>query len=432
MKNNLFDTFIKEHLGAARPEVPPHVWENIIAKKDRKKPVGYFTNNITKMAAAVLFILTSAGAMFYLLSQKNISKSKQVTVIKNNSNKTNNTITNNDNTLKDKLNDQTKEQNNTNGTTLKDEAGTSNIFKYHSNASTTIVINAGDVYNENRLTEVLNNNEQTLTGKYLSNNLIHKSYSFNPTLQFYTLPKTPAIPCPEAERNTSGNKKYIEIYGGPDYVFRSYSDDTANSVYLQQRKASVKYQFAYSAGIRYTKVFGSGMSIRTGVNYSQINEKFKSENGRITQNVYIINSNGDTTGSYAQTGTQYKTSTNKYKSIDIPISVGYELGNGRLHANVNAGATINISSSQKGFMLDYSGDAVDISSGKSSSVYQYKTKAGVSFIAATSIYYKLNEKLHVMAEPYVKLSLSPMTKPEISLREKFHTAGLRLGVRMDL
>ena len=115
----------------------------------------------------------------------------------------------------------------------------------------------------------------------------------------------------------------------------------------------------------------------------------------------------------------------KQVGINGAIAANYALG-------INAGATINISSSQKGFMLDYSGNPVDISSGKSSSVYQYKTKAGVSFIAATSIYYKLNEKLHVMAEPYVKLSLSPMTKPELSLREKFHTAGLRLGVRMDL
>ncbi|MCY7291178.1 MAG: hypothetical protein LH615_03250, partial [Ferruginibacter sp.] len=147
---------------------------------------------------------------------------------------------------------------------------------------------------------------------------------------------------------------------------------------MQQRKGSTKYLFAFSAGVRYTKVFGSGMSVRTGINYSQINEQFKSEKGRITQNVYIINNNGDTTGSYVQSGTQYKTSTNKYRSIDIPVSVGYEMGNGRLHTNINAGAMINISSSQKGFMLDYNGNTVDISSGKSSSVYQYKTKAGVS------------------------------------------------------
>ena len=173
------------------------------------------------------------------------------------------------------------------------------------------------------------------------------------------------------------------------------------------------------------------MSFRTGLNYSQINEQFTSENGKVIQNIYIINSNGDTTGTYLQSGTLYKTSTNKYKSIDIPISVGYELGNGRIHSNINMGAMINISSSQTGFVLDKNGVAIDISSGKSASVYQYKTKAGVSFIGAASVYYKLNERIHLMAEPYIKLSLSPATKPEISLKEKFHTTGIRFGVRMD-
>ncbi len=433
MKNNLFDKHIKEQLGATRPDVPAHVWENIIAKKERKKPVGYFTNNIAKMAAAVLFILTSVGGTIYLLTPNNIAANKNQIAAPINLNKNNNTLTNKNNNsdLKDALNQPIKKSikiNNNQTEANQDFDGNSSLYK--SKSATNIFINAPNSFHNSELVEVTNSNEHVINSMFFLHDLKQKKYSFTAALQLRKLPASPFIPCPEAEKNTAGNKKYIELYGGPDYVFHNLTD-TANSVYLQQRKGSVKYLFAYSVGIRYTKVFGSGMSFRTGVNYSQINEQFKSEKGRITQNVYIINNNGDTTGSYVQSGTQYKTSTNKYRSIDIPVSVGYELGNGRLHANINAGAMINISSSQKGFMLDNTGNAVDISSGKSSSVYQYKTKAGVSFIGAASIYYKLNEKLHLMAEPYVKLSLSPMTKPEISLKEKFHTAGVRLGVRMD-
>ena len=68
---------------------------------------------------------------------------------------------------------------------------------------------------------------------------------------------------------------------------------------------------------------------------------------------------------------------------------------------------------------------------KAASVYQYKTKTGVSFIGAASVYYKLNESVHLMAEPYVRLSLSPATKPDITHKEKFHTTGIRLGIRKD-
>ena len=73
MKNNLFDSYIKEHLGDSRPDVPSHVWENIMAKKDRKKPVGFFTNSFLEIAFAVLFILGISGGIIYLSSQKNIS-----------------------------------------------------------------------------------------------------------------------------------------------------------------------------------------------------------------------------------------------------------------------------------------------------------------------------------------------------------------------
>lgn len=431
MKNNLFDKYINEHLGDTRPNVPVHVWENIVAKKDRKKPVGYFTNNMLKMVAAVLFILMSAVGVIYLLSHKNISKNIEKNTAEVKINKDNQPTNNNNNIVQQDVNPLQKPAI-TNTAHQPDQANYNPNNLQNTTSSTTVLITKADGSDNEELVNITNNNENLITSKYFLNELMSKKYLFNPTLQIIKLPSTPIIPCPEAEKNTAGNKKYFEVYAGPDYVFRTLTDDTANSAYLQKRKGSVKYLFAYSAGVRYTKVFGSGMSVRTGINYSQINEQFKSEKGRISQNVYIINTNGDTTGSYVQSGTQYKTSTNKYKSLDIPITVGYEMGNSKLHTNINAGAVVNISSSQKGFMLDNAGNVVDISSNKSSSVYQYKTKAGVSFIAATSLYYKLTESLHVMAEPYIKLSLSPMTKPEISLKEKFHTAGLRLGVRMDL
>jgi hypothetical protein len=148
--------------------------------------------------------------------------------------------------------------------------------------------------------------------------------------------------------------------------------------------------------------------------------------------IYIINTNGDTVGSYTTTGTRYKTTINRYRSIDIPLVVGYELGNGKLHANINAGPIINIYSWQSGDVVDPSGNPVSITTGKSSSPYQFKTNAGVGFIAAASVYYKLNDRLHLMAEPYFRYNLSPMNKESSTLKQKYQTAGLRFGIRLDL
>lgn len=431
MKNNLFDAYVREQLAGSRPDVPSHIWENIIAKKERNKPVGFWLKNFTKIAASLLFLLTGAGVLVYLgtnnkeepsqVQATNVAKNEGNVVVKKSSNTVINNSTKNDGTKNDDVNKVLNKDNDLNTVSSINTLTTAAKDNFK----------AADFLSENN-TAAFNNNsyKDDIVNRQLLNTSLLKSSFFNPSLNQKKLPFSPFIPCPEVEKDAAGSKRYIEIYGGPDYVFRTLAD-TANSVYLQQRKNSTKYLFAYSAGVRYTKVFSNGMSFRTGLNYSQINEQFTAEKGRVVQNIYITNSAGDTTGTYVQTGTLYKKSTNKYKSLDVPLSVGYELGNGRIHTNINAGAIINISSSQKGFVLDKSGNAVDISSKTSSSIYQYKVNAGVNFIGAASVYYKLNDQLHLMAEPYVKVALSPATKAELSLKEKFHTAGLRLGVRMD-
>ena len=233
------------------------------------------------------------------------------------------------------------------------------------------------------------------------------------------------------EKDAAGNKKYFEIYGGPDFAIRKMSD-TGNSMYLQKRKESTKFSSAYSAGISYTRVFSNSMSLKAGVNFSQINEKFTYVQGNLVQITYIINANGDTTGSYITRGTRYKTTHNKYRSVDVPLMVGYEVGNGKIHANISAGAVVNIYSWQKGELLDTSYNPVNITTGKNASPYQFKTNAGIGFITSASVFYKLNEKLHVLAEPYFRYNFSPLNKDNLTLKQKYSTVGLRLGIRVDL
>jgi hypothetical protein len=238
--------------------------------------------------------------------------------------------------------------------------------------------------------------------------------------------------CPKAEKDAAGNKMYWEVYSGIDYASKKYSD-TSNSVFQEKRKATTSFQSAYSAGFRFTRVFNNGISFRTGLNYSQINEKFSFIQSNIVQTTYIIDAvNGDTTGSFTVRGTRYKTTYNKYRSVDIPLLLGYEVGNGRLHANFNAGAIVNIYSWQKGELLDTNYQPVSITTGKGNNAFHYKTNAGVGFTAAASVYYKLNDRLHLLAEPYFRYNFSPISKEILSLQERFTTIGLRIGLRIDL
>ena len=437
MKNNIFDSYVKDRLGSYRPDVPSHIWENIAAQSSKRKPLGFWENiSGAGKAGLILILFITLGGLTYLLTRKNTApafSSEEKNPVSNQVAPTPNTNTGNNNS--------------TAATAL--AGNTPADFSYEKNNGPTDFADATAVRNSTssapgrlgiQVQNALPGSEEELSAE--RSDLISPLFSsakffellkygstFKQDLKIPLLPGAINIPCPE--QDAAGNKRYIEVYAGPDYAFRSYSD-TANSAYMQQRKASTKLLFAYSAGVRYTKVFGSGMSVRTGINYSQINESFKSEKGQVTQNVYITNTNGDTIGTSTVTGTLYKQSTNKYRSIDIPLTVGYELGNGKLHANVNAGAVVNIHSKKSGFVLDKNGEAVDVSSDKTAAAYKYKTNAGVSITGAVSVYYKLSDKLHVLAEPYVRYSLSPITKPDLTLKEKYNTAGLRLGLRMDL
>jgi hypothetical protein len=83
-------------------------------------------------------------------------------------------------------------------------------------------------------------------------------------------------------------------------------------------------------------------------------------------------------------------------------------------------------------VLDSLYQPVSITTGKGNSVYQFKNNIGVGFLGSVSVYYKMTDNLHVLLEPYFRYNLSPMSKANLNLQQKTHTAGLRAGVRFDL
>lgn len=438
MKYKLFDDHIKEQFGEYRPDVPSHIWGNIASKNQKRKPVGFWaTISATGRVAAILTLLFILGASAYFFTQKNSSSATTSSVAKNNLTEKNIPSSGNK-TILVSLSPKVSAENMISGYSTSQNISNSLSANYPAAHQTTSetksrfalsLNNAMPETEEESISFSSPEKNYFLTPFYSDLSLLSSASAGVHKLNMPLLPKAAAIPCPG--KNISGAKKYIEFYAGPDYAFSTFSD-TANSVYMLQRKAATSPIIAYSAGIRVTKVYSSGLSIRTGINYSGVNEQFRSVNGNVIQNVYITNAAGDTIGTSTVTGTQYKVSTNKYRSIDIPVLVGYELGTGRLHANINAGALINMHSRYTGYVADNNGNPVDISAGKSASVYSYKANAGISATAGLSVYYQLNDKLHVLAEPYIKYGLSSVTKPDLTLTEKRHAVGFRLGLRMDL
>jgi hypothetical protein len=479
MRDKKFDGFLKDSFSGYSPEVPAHIWENIADKRKKKKGAFFWLNE--RKALLALAVLLLAGSGIYLATNK--KGSTQNIALENNgsrqgtesivpaavlppANETGKAATSADNvnetsiensetviTQNDKVsagneklitdtfstNEGTDKSSNTPAYNNSDKNDAANVVtttrrknkiqkpkritqKTTNAQPVDVKDNTGDddfaTVDEVNILDVSGSRDLIILSK---ENIFPKQ-----TIQAGAIKLKEDCP-----GNTSGNNYYVKAYISPDYAIKKYSD-TGNSFLVSKRKESLRIQSAFSAGLRYTRVFANGMSVRTGFNFSQINEKFSYAQDNVVQIVYIINIAGDTTDSYYVRGTRYKNSYNRYRTIDVPLVVGYEMGNGRFHANINAGAVINLYSWQKGETLDNNGAPVTITTGKPDNPYQYKTNVGIGFTGAASLYYKFSDRFHFLAEPYFRYNFSPMNKEALSIQEKFTTIGLRLGVRVDL
>jgi len=462
MKN--FDDHLKRSFGGYSPAVSPHIWENIVAGRKKRRPAAFWLNKKNILSLAALLIVLTGGAL--LLSKKqdakiishenDVTSRQQGTEIRvpaavgktntstagNNpsgtaesiSNLPNRSISSGANINTDHVAGAIPASKNEGGKGSNPGRIDQHLVKQKSKGKFTMQSNAADLANLNEATDEKGDHPEQMQPAFLTSRLFFNAEKLTAaSLADLNGKKTDfkpiQIPCPE--KDAAGNKQYWEVYAGPDYAFKKYND-TANSALLEKRKASTSFQSAFSAGIRFTRVFSNGMSFRGGLNFSQIKEKFSYAQSNVVQLTYEINQAGDTINSFFVRGTKYKTSYNHYRTLDVPLLVGYEIGNGRLHANINAGAVINIYSWQNGETLDTAFAPVSFSSGKSNDPYQYKTNVGIGFLGGVSVYYKLNDRLHLLAEPYYRYNFSPMNKETLSIQEKFSTIGLRLGLRIDL
>ena len=459
MREKPFDEFVKGQFSDYSANVPGHIWENIIAKRKSKPKRFWSMLRGSNLLILSLMLLIGGGTSYLILSSgknnssiKNISTEKNIPVSQTvNASPEKKVSENKPTTLSDKPVEE--EKNITDVVSDKpsvnsDKSSNKNNFFTPSShkkgiKNTTVIENNNTEINKEDISLTQNNKEVT-------NTILFSPFKFSNARELsganiLNSQNVKFPDCPTIEKNAAGNKTYWEVYAGPDRAFENYKSysDTASNNYLQKRKASTKFASAFSAGVRYTKVFNNGTSVRAGVNYTQVNEKFVYFNPNEIKNITVITTRvvirapGDTiyisdTLQYQQTGTRIKTTYNRYRNIDIPIVIGYELGNGKIHANINAGVIINVYSWYKGDVLDTLYQPVSITTGKGNSAYQFKNNIGVGFLGSISVYYKITEKLHLVVEPYFRYNLSPMSKENLNLQQKYHIAGLHAGLRFDL
>lgn len=246
------------------------------------------------------------------------------------------------------------------------------------------------------------------------------------------------IVCPPYKvRNTDW---FAEVYVSPDLAFKTVENRTATAQYLAKKDSSESMRIGYSAGVRIVKPITDNFLVKTGLQYTQINEKFtyRTEDEVKTTTVIsvrtIIRGPGDTlrisdTSTVTQVGFKTNSIKNRYRSFDIPVTVGYQFGNDNLKLGINAGVVFNISSWYQGVILDSSLAAVPISKGSNQ---VYKNNIGLGLYGGISLLKKIGDNTQLFFEPYFRYNLSGITSGQASYQQKFSLGGLSIGLRYNL
>jgi hypothetical protein len=253
----------------------------------------------------------------------------------------------------------------------------------------------------------------------------------------------PKINCPTVRSRNKWddfNKDwYADTYISPDYSLQTVNNISASQQYLKQKDSTEHMQVGFTAGVRLVKPLNNHLQLTTGLQYSQINQKYiyRSENEiKLTQVIttrIIIRAPGDTAfirdTSIVQTiGFKNKVEKNRHRSIDIPILLGYQFGRGSVKVGINAGVILNVSSWYEGVILDSSLAVVPVQKGSQ----VYKSKLGMGLYAGINITKELSNDMQLFVEPYYKHSIDNITSGSMPYQQKFGTAGVLMGVRWSL
>ena len=242
--------------------------------------------------------------------------------------------------------------------------------------------------------------------------------------------------------NAFGKEKWmlnwnLELVASPEYVFRSLSSKSQEfGDYAGSRDKMEEIRGGFTAGLRISAVTDFGVSLRTGIQYGQINEvlNFRDPNdGRIiVTDVYDLDGNFIGTDTTYVVGTHVVITYNRHRMIDVPVMAGYEFQFPRFSMVVHGGVLFNLMFEQKGKILGPEGQPVAVTSGLAHHYPAFRDNLGMSLAGSIGFNYRLTPDIQFIVEPQFRIILDPVTRPGYPLNQDYFLTGVHLGVRKRL
>jgi hypothetical protein len=228
---------------------------------------------------------------------------------------------------------------------------------------------------------------------------------------------------------------YFEALGAPEYAFRNLSSLAPEMAeHIQSREAAEQELLSFSAALRLALIADYGLSFRLGLQYSQINERLRYLNESEVRTVIkeILDEQGNVIGTdtFIEIGTRFKESYNHYRSLDIPLLLGYELRSQHTSVYFNAGILLNLIASQSGDILSpVDNTPISIDSNDPAAFAAFRQQLGLGWYASVGFTVRLGPGLDLIAEPYLKSFPRSITTDTYDVDQKYMNTGLFLGVR---
>ncbi|MCB0572716.1 MAG: hypothetical protein KDC66_23270 [Phaeodactylibacter sp.] len=231
---------------------------------------------------------------------------------------------------------------------------------------------------------------------------------------------------------------YFDALASPDLSIRQMSPRNPEyEEYVQSRRETESNMYAFSGALRLSMVSDKGLAVRTGVNYSQINEKFTYYSGseEIIKYINRYDQDGTVIGTdtVIEVGARHKITHNQYRMLDIPFLVGYEINKGKLDISLNGGAYLNLLFRQKGdFLSPQDMRPVSFDSGDPDAYPAFKQAVGLGWYGSLGLAYRLKPRVQLILEPHIKAFPKSVTQEQFAVSQHYLTTGLFIGLRHQL
>lgn len=244
--------------------------------------------------------------------------------------------------------------------------------------------------------------------------------------------------------NSQGNINWsADLYWSHEYGLSNVSaKDSEYNGLANMRRDTESPSYSFSAGLKINAITNSGFGFRTGLNYSQINEKFsyidpESNQIRTITTVDYIYQNGVIIDSIVKKeeilipGTLEIVHRNSYKLIDIPIlfTIEQNIGRSNFYYSINAGVMLNLQFSQRVRMLKDDLKSVSYFGSSYGENETFKKSLNSSLFLSAGIYYRFKERIHFSVEPNLRLHSQSFTVSSHPVSQSYIHLGFSTGMR---